>query len=246
MAIGRTFPECFQKGAALARERPARASTATRPRRPTTASTTTSCCGARRAPRPSGPSSSRRRCAGASRVEQVHDGRGSTRGSSTRSSPSPRSGPTSPRPASPAMTRRDWRRAKRLGFADAQLAYLWGVAEAEVRAARLAAGVRATFKTVDTCAAEFEAETPYHYSTYEDDDEVGRATGPRSSSSARAPTASARASSSTTAASTPASPCATPASRRSWSTATPRPCRPTTTPATASTSSRSPARTCST
>ena len=50
-----------------------------------------------------------------------------------------------------------WRRAKRLGFADAQLAWLWRVPEADVRAARLAAGVRATFKTVDTCAAEFEA-----------------------------------------------------------------------------------------
>ena len=44
-----------------------------------------------------------------------------------------------------------------------------------MRAARLAAGVRATFKTVDTCGAEFEAETPYHYSTYEDDDEVAPA-----------------------------------------------------------------------
>ena len=41
-----------------------------------------------------------------------------------------------------------------------------------MRAARLAAGVKATFKTVDTCAAEFEAQTPYHYSTYEDEDEV--------------------------------------------------------------------------
>ena len=70
------------------------------------------------------------------------------------------------------MDRRAWRRAKRLGFADAQLAWLWDSHEAEVRAARLAAGVRATFKTVDTCAAEFEAATPYHYSTYEDEDEV--------------------------------------------------------------------------
>ncbi|HTV11232.1 MAG TPA: carbamoyl-phosphate synthase large subunit [Acidimicrobiales bacterium] len=70
------------------------------------------------------------------------------------------------------LTRRDWKRAKRLGFSDAQLAYLWGQEEAEVRAARLAAGVRATFKTVDTCAAEFAARTPYHYSTYEDTDEV--------------------------------------------------------------------------
>ena len=70
------------------------------------------------------------------------------------------------------MARRDWRRAKRLGFADAQLAWLWGVPEADVRAARLAAGVRATFKTVDTCGAEFDANTPYHYSTYEDEDEA--------------------------------------------------------------------------
>jgi carbamoyl-phosphate synthase large subunit len=71
-----------------------------------------------------------------------------------------------------AMTRVRWRRAKRLGFGDAQLAHLWGSTEPEVRAARLAAGVRATFKTVDTCGAEFDAETPYHYSTYEDEDEV--------------------------------------------------------------------------
>ena len=71
-----------------------------------------------------------------------------------------------------ALSRRDWRRAKRLGFSDAQLAYLWGATEGEVRASRLAHGVRATFKTVDTCAAEFAARTPYHYSTYEDTDEV--------------------------------------------------------------------------
>ena len=71
-----------------------------------------------------------------------------------------------------AMTRRDWRRAKRLGFSDAQLAYLWKADERTVRARRLEAGVRATFKTVDTCGAEFDAETPYHYSTYEDEDEV--------------------------------------------------------------------------
>jgi carbamoyl-phosphate synthase large subunit len=66
----------------------------------------------------------------------------------------------------------DWRRVKRLGFADAQLAHLLEVPEREVRATRLAAGVRATFKTVDTCAAEFDAHTPYHYSTWEDIDEV--------------------------------------------------------------------------
>jgi len=67
---------------------------------------------------------------------------------------------------------RGLRRAKRLGFSDAQLAYLWSSSEDEVRATRLAAGIRTTFKTVDTCAAEFEATTPYHYSTYEDSDEV--------------------------------------------------------------------------
>jgi carbamoyl-phosphate synthase large subunit len=71
-----------------------------------------------------------------------------------------------------AMRPRDWRRAKRLGFSDGQLAYLWGSTEEDVRTARLAAGVRPTFKTVDTCGAEFAAETPYHYSTYEDEDEV--------------------------------------------------------------------------
>jgi carbamoyl-phosphate synthase large subunit len=71
-----------------------------------------------------------------------------------------------------AMTRRAWRRAKRLGFADAQLAHLWGISETEVRQARLAAGVLPTYKTVDTCSAEFAAETPYHYSTYEDESEV--------------------------------------------------------------------------
>jgi carbamoyl-phosphate synthase large subunit len=69
-------------------------------------------------------------------------------------------------------TRATFRRAKQMGFADAQLAHLWGVAEADVRAARLAAGVRVTYKTVDTCAAEFAADTPYHYGTYEDTDEL--------------------------------------------------------------------------
>ena len=71
-----------------------------------------------------------------------------------------------------AMTWRSWRRAKRLGFADAQLAHLWSVNEDDVRAAREAAGVIPTYKTVDTCSAEFAAQTPYHYSTYEDETEV--------------------------------------------------------------------------
>ena len=71
-----------------------------------------------------------------------------------------------------AMDRNGWKRAKRLGFADAQLAHLWGRGADEVRSAREAAGVRPTYKTVDTCGAEFAAETPYHYSTWEDEDEV--------------------------------------------------------------------------
>ncbi len=72
----------------------------------------------------------------------------------------------------PSLGRAEFRRAKRLGFSDAQLAYLRGSTEADMRAARLSHGVRATFKTVDTCAAEFEAFTPYHYATYEEEDEV--------------------------------------------------------------------------
>ena len=71
------------------------------------------------------------------------------------------------------------REAKRMGFSDAQLAYLWGRPEAEVREFRWAAGVRPTYKRVDTCAAEFEARTPYFYSTYEDESEVEPSDRPR-------------------------------------------------------------------
>ncbi len=70
------------------------------------------------------------------------------------------------------MTKAQWRRAKQFGFSDVQMADLLGVSETDVRATRIAAGVVPTFKTVDTCAAEFDAETPYHYSTYEDESEV--------------------------------------------------------------------------
>jgi carbamoyl-phosphate synthase large subunit len=64
------------------------------------------------------------------------------------------------------------RRAKQLGFADRRIARLTGASEEAVRALRRAHGVRATFKTVDTCAAEFVAHTPYLYSTYEEEDEA--------------------------------------------------------------------------
>src|SRR5262245_45224676 len=58
-------------------------------------------------------------------------------------------------------------RAKQMGFSDRQLAHVWHSYEREVRRARLEKGVTAVFKLVDTCAAEFEAVTPYYYSTYE-------------------------------------------------------------------------------
>ncbi len=77
------------------------------------------------------------------------------------------------------MSPRKWRRAKQMGFSDGQLAHLWGSDELSVRAAREAAGVIPTYKTVDTCAAEFAAETPYHYSTYEDENEVRPSDRPR-------------------------------------------------------------------
>jgi carbamoyl-phosphate synthase large subunit len=64
------------------------------------------------------------------------------------------------------------RKAKQLGFADRRIATLTATTELDVRARRLAHGIRATFKTVDTCAAEFVAHTPYLYSTYEEEDEA--------------------------------------------------------------------------
>ena len=58
-----------------------------------------------------------------------------------------------------------------MGFADARIAKLIGASEAEVRNARKAKGVEAVFNSVDTCGAEFQAFTPYLYSTYEGEDE---------------------------------------------------------------------------
>ncbi|MFN2389802.1 MAG: carbamoyl-phosphate synthase large subunit [Actinomycetota bacterium] len=64
------------------------------------------------------------------------------------------------------------RAAKRAGFSDRQIADLARTTEDAVRTVRAGLGILPTYKTVDTCAAEFEAVTPYHYSTYEDEDEV--------------------------------------------------------------------------
>jgi carbamoyl-phosphate synthase large subunit len=63
--------------------------------------------------------------------------------------------------------------AKRHGFSDVQIAAIRGdLAEEDVRRLRHALGVRPVYKTVDTCAAEFEAKTPYHYSSYDEEDEI--------------------------------------------------------------------------
>jgi carbamoyl-phosphate synthase large subunit len=70
------------------------------------------------------------------------------------------------------------RRAKRHGLSDAQVARLRGMSEETVRQLRHALGLRPVFKTVDTCAAEFAARTPYHYSSYDDETEVAPRTRP--------------------------------------------------------------------
>jgi carbamoyl-phosphate synthase large subunit len=64
------------------------------------------------------------------------------------------------------------RLAKRHGFSDAQVAGIRGLSEDVVRGVRWALGIRPVYKTVDTCAAEFAARTPYHYSSYDEETEV--------------------------------------------------------------------------
>ena len=71
-----------------------------------------------------------------------------------------------------SFSKAEMKRVKQLGFSDPQLAGLCGSTEEAVRTCRKDLGVLPTFKTVDTCSAEFDAETPYHYSTYEDENEV--------------------------------------------------------------------------
>jgi carbamoyl-phosphate synthase large subunit len=71
-----------------------------------------------------------------------------------------------------AVPREELRQAKRLGFSDAYLGRFLGVTEAQVRTRRLEDGIVPTYKAVDTCAAEFEAYTPYFYSTYEEENEA--------------------------------------------------------------------------
>jgi len=71
------------------------------------------------------------------------------------------------------VQREQWLRpAKQLGFSDARIAALWGKTEAEVRKQRWDLAIHPVYKRVDTCGAEFEAHTPYLYSTYEDECEA--------------------------------------------------------------------------
>ncbi|MHB0915127.1 MAG: carbamoyl-phosphate synthase large subunit [Thermoleophilia bacterium] len=72
------------------------------------------------------------------------------------------------------LTAHDLRVAKRTGLSDASIAALTASTEAEVRQARREAGVTPVYKSVDTCAAEFEAETPYFYSCYDQENEAVR------------------------------------------------------------------------
>jgi carbamoyl-phosphate synthase large subunit len=72
----------------------------------------------------------------------------------------------------PALPKEELRQAKRLGFSDEQIAGLLEADEDDVRKRRIADAVLPTYKAVDTCAAEFEAYTPYFYSTYEEENEA--------------------------------------------------------------------------
>ena len=72
-----------------------------------------------------------------------------------------------------------FRRWKKLGFSDRQLAVTHGISESEIRETRKAAGIIPTYRLVDTCAAEFEAFTPYYYSTYGTENEMRRTDRPK-------------------------------------------------------------------
>jgi carbamoylphosphate synthase large subunit/REP element-mobilizing transposase RayT len=77
-------------------------------------------------------------------------------------------------PPSDSAETAELRRLKKLGFSDRQIAKFHGTTEDDIRAQRKAAGIIPTYRLVDTCAAEFEAYTPYFYSTYGDENEARR------------------------------------------------------------------------
>ena len=72
------------------------------------------------------------------------------------------------------LSREQLLKAKEHGFSDCQLAYIFNVSDQAVRDLRKQYGLSSVFKTVDTCAAEFDAKTPYHYSTYDEENESVR------------------------------------------------------------------------
>jgi carbamoyl-phosphate synthase large subunit len=76
------------------------------------------------------------------------------------------------------LTRNLLRRAKRMGFSDLQIASILQVSEADIRRKRESFNLHPVYKTVDTCAAEFKALTPYHYSSYDEESEVEPRTRP--------------------------------------------------------------------
>ena len=78
-----------------------------------------------------------------------------------------------------SLTPGQWREVARAGFTDDQVAHLTGEDASRITSLRNDAGVRVVYKTVDTCAAEFDAATPYHYSTIDDDSEVRPGSKPR-------------------------------------------------------------------
>ena len=95
------------------------------------------------------------------------------------------------------------RKAKEFGFSDFQLGYLLGFDETTIRNMRKEKGILPTYKLVDTCGAEFEAYTPYYYSTYETEDESKASSRKKIMILGEGPIGSARGSNSTTAVSMP-------------------------------------------
>ena len=174
MAIGRTFVESLQK-ALRSLETGGSGSTATRPNGSSTTIGDDELVAAAAVPTPERLFQIEAALRRFVSVDGCTRRRASIRGSATRSSQivEERDRLRRRRPR-----RDDARRlapAKQHGFSDGQLAYLWAC-KAEVAPRRLARG-RVTYKTVDTCAAEFEAH-PVHYGTYEDEDEIAPFTRP--------------------------------------------------------------------
>ena len=168
------------EGLPLARDGPPRSQRRPGRSHATTRSTSTISSLAARSRRPSGRSSSRPRCVEGCASSDSPRRPGSTRGSSTRSLASPTSAPASRRLGlrghGPEVVAA--RQAARVLRRPARPPVRRRVRPTCVPR-RLAEGVAVTFKTVDTCGAEFEASTPYHYGTYEDEDEVRPAERPR-------------------------------------------------------------------